>query len=331
MNSIAETSSAECHVHAPPAKSGAGEKRTRIVIAISATMMAAELLVGKLTNSLSLTADGWHMATHVGALSLTAVAYWFARTHSNKAHFAFGTGKIYALAGFTSSGFLVAAAISMTVAAFERLVTPEVVDFTDALPVAIIGLVVNFISAMILGSDAHAGHSHAGHSHEGHSHAGHDHAHPHDHSHHDAAGRAHNLRAAYLHVVADALTSVLAIVALLLGRQFGIFWADPVVALLGAALIFKWGTGLVIDSGKMLIDYGPDETVRNEVRGALEKTGVSTSVVDLHLWKASPDVLACVVTVAAEQPATLDDYKKAVLSAAPVSHLTVEIRPRLRA
>lgn len=296
-----------CTVHEAP-RSQQGETRTRWVVALTAVMMVAELVAGFLTNSLALLADGWHMATHVGALGITALAYWYARTRAGQTQFAFGTGKVYALAGYTSAGLLLAVAIGMIVESIHRFVTPEKVDFADAFPVAVLGLVVNLVSAWLLD---------VGHSHD-HAHEHHEHDHEHDH-HHD-----HNLRSAYLHVVADALTSVLAIAALLAGRYLGWIWVDPVVAMVGAAVILKWGLGLTRECARQLIDLDPSTKQRDRVKSALEKLG-DTRVEDLHLWRVGPNQLVCVVSVSSAEPRTLADYKQAAMDAAPIDHLTVEI------
>ncbi|HEY1088985.1 MAG TPA: CDF family Co(II)/Ni(II) efflux transporter DmeF [Archangium sp.] len=294
-----------CTVHAPPVATK-GEARTRLVVGLTAVMMVIELLVGWWTNSLALLADGWHMGTHVGALGISALAYWYARTRAGQTEFAFGTGKVYALAGYTSAGLLIAVAVGVIIESIHRFVAPEAVKFSEAFPVAVLGLVVNLVSAWLLD----VGHDH---SHD------HDHDHPHDHHHHDT-----NLRAAYLHVVADALTSLLAIGALLAGRYLGWTWIDPVVALFGAFVILKWGFGLVKETARQLIDLDPSQKHREQVKSALEGLQ-GTRVVDLHLWRVGPKQLVCMVSVASPQPKRLEEYRAAVMKAVPVDHLTVEI------
>lgn len=307
-----------CVVHEPPKDTHGGETRTRIVVGLTAVMMAAELAVGWWTNSLALLADGWHMGTHVGALGITAFAYWYARTRAGQTEFAFGTGKVYALAGFTSALLLILVALGVIAESVHRFVSPETVKFAEAFPVAVLGLVVNLLSAWLLGGGGDHGHSHA-HSHS-HDHAGHDHDHDHSHDHsHD-----HNLRAAYLHVVADALTSVMAIAALLIGRYLDWKWIDPVVALVGAVVILKWGYGLIKETGRQLIDLDPSTKHRDQVKTALEKFE-GTRVVDLHLWRVGPKQLVCVATISSTNPKSLAEYKAAVTAAAPVNHLTIEV------
>jgi cation diffusion facilitator family transporter len=299
-----------CAVHAPP-KPTAGESRARWVTGLTAVMMVLELVVGTWTRSLALTADGWHMMTHVGALGITALAYWYARTRAGQTQFAFGTGKIYALAGFSSAGLLLAVALGMVVESIRRFVTPETVDFADAFPIAVLGLLVNLVSAWLLDLSPAAA--------KGHQHA---HEHTHDHEHHHE--HDHNLRAAYLHVVADALTSVLAILALLAGRYYAWTWFDPVVALVGAAVILKWGLGLLAETGRQLVDLDPSTKQRDAVKAALEGLG-DTTVDDLHLWRVGPAQVVCVVSVSSISPRTLAEYKAAVTDAVKIDHLTVEI------
>ncbi len=328
-----------CSVRAPPKVSPSGEARTRWVVGLTAVMMFAELIAGYLTHSLALTADGWHMATHVGALGLSALAYWYARTRAGETRFAFGTGKVYALAGFTSSTLLVIVSFEMVSSGIHRLISPEAVDFADALPVAIIGLLVNIASAWLLDGAHSHGHDHSGHDHSKHDHAHHEHDHAsHDHDHGEQKqvqaealrravhekGHDHNLRAAYLHVVADALTSLLAIVALLAGRYYSLLWLDAVVAIVAALVILKWAWGLISDCARQLIDLGPSTALRDRVQTALEQVG-DTKVVDLHLWHVGPTQLVCVASVATSGAQTLGDYKRAVVAVVPVDHLTIEI------
>jgi cation diffusion facilitator family transporter len=294
-------------VHAPPEAKSA-EKRTRWVVYLTAGMMVAELVFGYSSRSLALVADGWHMMTHVGALGLSWLAYWYARTRAGEQRFVFGTGKVYALAGYSSAGLLMAVAIGMVVSAVERLVSPVEVNFGEALPVAIVGLLVNIASVWLLD----VGHDH-------------DHAHDHDHDHDHPHEHDHNLRAAYLHVVADALTSVLAIAAIVAGKWFHVGWLDAAVAMLGGVLIVRWGLSLMAQSARQLVDLAPSETNREAVRAALEKFE-GTQVADLHVWQVGPSQQVCVVAVVTTKPRTLDEYRAAALSAAKLSHLTVEIR-----
>ncbi len=299
-----------CRVHTP-VEQHRSEGRTRIVVAFTAAMMVAELIVGFWSNSLALLADGWHMLTHVGALGLAALAYWYARTRANDPRFTFGTTKLYALAGYTSAAFLICVAVVMAWEGVQRILAPQPVDFGVALPVAVLGLLANLVSVWILDV--------RGESHE-HAHA-HDHAHEHTHAH------DHNLRAAYFHVLADAATSVFAIVALLAGRYWNVPLLDPLVGIVAAAVIFRWGVGLIRDTLTQLLDLNPSEKTRAAIRSALEKLD-GTAVADLHLWSVGPQRLLCVVAVEARSPRTLEEYRQVVLAAAPVHHLTVEVRAR---
>ncbi len=307
MAELIEQQPPACAVHEPP-KSEKSEARTRWVVVLTVLMMVAELIGGYLTNSMALTADGWHMATHVGALGLTALAYWYARTRAGQTRFAFGTGKVYSLAGYTSAVFLLAVSGWVAYESVSRLVSPEAIRFAEALPVAVIGLVVNLVSAVLLGGDDH-GHSHA----EG---EAHDHAHDHT---------DHNLKAAYLHVMADAITSLLAIVALVAGRYFSVPWLDSAVGIVGSIMIARWGISLTAECARQLIDLHPLERQRAAVQSALEKLP-GTQVCDLHLWSVGPGRLVCVATVIGAPALPLDDYRQAALAAAPLAHLTIEVR-----
>jgi cation diffusion facilitator family transporter len=236
-----------------------GERRTMYVVLLTAMMMVGELIVGFLTGSVALKADGWHMGTHVGALGFTLVAYWYARRHAGNDAFSFGTGKVYALAGFTSGVLLVLVSIWLFKEGIERLIERGDVDYRDALPVAIIGLVVNLVSALLLSKGHTYGHHHHGHSH------GHDHDHDHDHDHHhdekplkakvEAGTIDFNLRAAYIHIMADALTSVLAIMALSLGLYSKKLWfLDPLMGIIGGFVIIWWSISLCRQASRQLLD-----------------------------------------------------------------------------
>ena len=300
------------HDHGAPSLDR-NERRTWMVAAITAGMMVVEIVTGTLTHSLALTADGWHMATHAGALGLSALAYWYARTRSRAESFTFGTGKVYALAGFSNAIVLVLVAALMIAEAARRLIVPEAVQFAEALPVAVIGLVVNVVSALLLdphhdkGSAENAG-----------DHAHHDHGH-HDHGHHD-----HNLSAAYLHVAADAVTSLLAIGALLGGRYFGLRFLDPLTAILGAVVILKWGFGLCRTTGLQLLDAVPAPGVAASIRSKLESID-DARVVDLRLWELGPGRRGCIVSIVTSTPRPLGEYRAAIFAAARVALLTVEI------
>lgn len=344
--------------HATTVSMERSERRTWLVVGISAVMMVLELVVGWTTSSLALFADGVHMATHVGALGLSGVAYWLARRWATHEAFTFGTGKVFALSGFTSAIILLATAAWMVVEAATRLFAPHDIAFGEALPVAIIGLVVNFVCALVLGHDhSHGeghGHSHghdhvAAHAHGAekhdhtekhadHDHDGHDHdhdGHGHDHDHHDHPAHApaqakakvedHNLNAARLHVLADALTSVLAIVALTLGYFFGWRFLDALVGLLGAAVVGRWAIGLTKSTAKQLLDVVPSLKESAVLRTRLEAID-DVAVADLHLWEMGPGQLGCIAKIVSSRPREPSFYRKVIRDAVKVSHLTVEVQ-----
>jgi cation diffusion facilitator family transporter len=306
------------HDRAVVAAAGRAERRTLAVVIITLAMMIAELVVGTITGSLALTADGWHMGTHAGALGLALVAYWFARTRAQSDAFTFGTGKVYALAGYSSGLLLAGVAVWMGVEGVMRLAERPVIDFADALPVAVVGLVVNLASALLLG------HAHApgqGHDHD-HDHDQ-DHAHDHDHD-HGHGHKDHNLRAAYVHVLADALTSVLAIVALVLGRWQGWWFLDPLMGVVGGVVIMVWSIGLCRAAARQLLDVVPDVEHEQTVRATLEAID-DVRVADLHVWELGPGQRSCIVSLVTSAPRDVDYYKQAILRAVPVAHLTIEI------
>lgn len=288
------------------------EARTRWVVAITATMMVGELIIGTLTNSMALTADGWHMATHAGALGMSAAAYWFARTRARESSFTFGTGKVYALAGYTSAVVLGLVAVLMLIESCRRLAHPLPIRFAEALPVAILGLLVNLASVKLLDADDHADHhddhdQHHGHGH-GHGHGGHD----------------HNLRAAYFHVLADAFTSVLAIAALIGGKYAGWSFLDPMMGIVGGLVILKWGIGLCRDSGRQLLDVVPSKQAAEAIRARVEELD-DARVADLHLWEIGPGRNGCIVSLVTAVPREAAFYRKAILSVSNLAHLTVEV------
>ena len=289
----------------------ANERRTWLVVALTSAMMVGEIAAGTFFNSMALLADGWHMATHAGALGISALAYRYARAHARDARFCFGTGKVGDLAGYTSAIVLGVVALLIGWEAVARLRTPLTIAFDEAIAVAALGLLVNVVSAAILARGHGQPHGH------GH---GHDHDHGHDHAHAD-----HNLRAAYLHVLADALTSVLALVALGLGRFLGARWLDPAMGLVGAVVIARWSVHLARDTGRVLLDVAPEGAVAGAIRRAVEaREGERVS--DLHLWRVGPGHVAAIVSVVSERGSSPDEVR-AILAAVPgVAHLTVEVR-----
>lgn len=305
------------------------ERRTWAVIALTATMMVAEISAGTIYGSMALLADGWHMSTHASALLITALAYRFARRHARNPRFTFGTGKLGDLAAFGSATVLAIVALLIGWESLVRLRSPVPISFDEAILVAVIGLLVNLVSAWLLKDDHshHHGHSH----HHAHDH-GHRHGHynDHDHDHGAAATRAgtrdNNLRAAYLHVLADALTSVLAIAALLAGRSYGWVWLDPVIGIVGALVILSWSWGLLRDSGSVLMDYLPDhEDLPAEVRAAIESE--HDEIVDLHVWQLGPGHHGAIIALKSTRPEPVEAYRARLRHIDELSHVTVEIHP----
>ncbi|MGB7398496.1 CDF family Co(II)/Ni(II) efflux transporter DmeF [Castellaniella sp.] len=294
------------------------ERKVWLVIALTAVMMLAEIIAGTVYGSMALVADGWHMSTHAGAMLIAVLAYRFARKHASNPRFSFGTGKLGDLAGFASAVLLAVVALLIGWESLLRLQHPISIDFNQATAVAALGLVVNLVCAWLLKDD---------HAHHGHHHAhGHDHSHHHDHDGHpaQASGRDNNLRAAYLHVLADALTSVLAIVALLVGRGYGWVWADPLMGIVGALVIVRWSWGLIRDSGSVLLDATTEGgQVQQEIRKALAPT--DAQITDLHVWQVGPGHFAAIVSLAAPQPQTPADYKALLAPIHELSHVTVEV------
>lgn len=285
------------------------ERRTRWVVAITAAMMVVELVIGTLTHSMALTADGWHMATHAGALGMSALAYWFARTRSKAEAFSFGTGKVYALAGYTSAVVLGVVALLMFVESARRLVHPEPIHFSEALPVAVIGLLVNLASVKLLDADDH---HHDTHDDDGSDGQG-------GHHHHD-----HNLRAAYMHVLADAFTSVLAIAALIGGRYAGWTFLDPLMGIVGGIVILRWSVGLCRGAARQLLDMVPSPALARSIRERLEVGDVR--VADLHLWELAPGRKGCIVSLVTDTPQDTAVYKSLLAGIEGLAHLTVEVQ-----
>ena len=303
------TDTAHRHGHDFDPGNPLGERGTRRVVLLTAAMMVVEIVAGWLTNSMALLADGWHMGTHVVALGIAAFAYWYARRHAADPRFAFGTWKVGVLAGFASAIVLGLVAAFMAYESAARVLNPVPIRYGDAILVAVIGLAVNLLSAWFLqGHDGH--HDHA-HDHGG----GHDHTHGHGHD--------LNLRAAYLHVLADALTSVLAIIALLGGQFFGWDFLDPVMGIVGALVISVWAWGLVRQTSRVLLDREMDAPVVQEIREALDDG--DAVIVDLHVWRVGPGTFACIVGLVAEHPLTPDEYKRRVQVHEELVHVTVEI------
>src|SRR6516164_5530332 len=300
------------------------ERRTWTVIALCAFMMVAEIVGGLLFGSIALIADGLHMSTHASALLLAALAYRFARRHVDDDRFSFGTGKFGDLAGFTSAIVLAMIALLIGYEAATRFIWPVPISFNEAIPIAALGLVVNIVSAILLsGGDHQHGHEH-GHHHE---YAGHDehHEQEHQHLHADrAAHRDNNLRAAVVHVLADAAVSILVIAGLVIGRLFGWTWMDPAVGLVGAVVIAAWAYTLIRDTGAILLDMTPDRGMAERMRATIETDG--DRLTDLHLWRLGPGHLGAIVSVATRQERGTDYYQALLGRFRALSHVTVEVQ-----
>jgi cation diffusion facilitator family transporter len=302
------------------------ERRTWAVIVLCTAMMIAEIGGGALFGSLALIADGLHMSTHAGALLLAALAYTFARKYAADPNFTFGTGKFGDLAGYSSAIVLAMIALLIGYEAVLRFFDPVPIAFNEAIPIAALGLLVNIASAWLLAGGHQHGHAHAhDHSHDhGHDHA-HDHPHDHGHDHvHERHHRDNNMRAAVVHVAADAAVSVLVIVGLLLARAFGWIWMDPLAGLIGALVIASWSLALIRDTGAILLDRMPDPGMAERVRHAIESDG--DRVIDLHLWRLGPGHLGAIVSVATSKPHEVTHYRERLAIFPDLSHVTVEVQ-----
>ncbi len=317
------------HEHVFDEGSQAAERGTRLVMWITLAMMFVEIFAGWWFNSMALLADGWHMSSHALAIGLSATAYVTARTYARDPRFAFGSWKIEVLAGFASAIVLLGVALMMALGSIDRIWFPQPIQYAEAIAVAVLGLVVNLVCALILGrahhhpptakqTSAHVAHEKpriditrtADHGH-GHGHGGH---------HHDL-----NLKSAYVHVIADAFTSVLAIVALLGGWWYGWSWLDPVMGLVGAVMVAVWARGLLADTGKVLLDREMDHPVVEEIREAIE-TSAQTRVTDLHVWRVGKQVFSCALTVVTQEPELTPEVVRQRLSVhEEIVHSTIEI------
>lgn len=303
------------HDHVFHQGSETAERSTRLVMWITAAMMVLEIGAGWLYNSMSLLADGWHMSSHALAIGLSATAYVAARTCAKDPRFAFGTWKIEVLAGFASALFLVGVAVMMVVGSLERLISPQEIHYQEAIAVGVLGLVVNIVCAWILGQAHH---------HDDHHHGAHGARGAHDaHGHHDL-----NLKSAYLHVVADAFTSVLAIVALLGGWLYGWSWLDPVMGIVGAVLVALWAKNLLLETGKVLLDREMDHPVVQEIREVVE-ADAQTRVTDLHVWRVGKKGFACALSVVTRDTRLTPQMLRERLAVhEAIIHSTIEIHQR---
>ncbi len=303
------------HEHRYPASDQRAERRTWQVVGVTAVMMIVEIAAGRIYGSMALLADGWHMGTHVAALGITAGAYWLARRYADDERFAWGTYKIEVLGGFSSALVLGMVGLEMVVESVERLWAPHEVHYDEALVVTVIGLVVNVACALLLGD------------------GGHSHTHDHDHVHNDdteCGGHGHehghdmNLRAAYVHVLADAFTSILAVVALFGGKVFGWSRLDPLMGLVGAGVIAVWAVGLVRQAGRALVDREMDHPLADAIRTTLEADG-ETRVTDLHIWRVGRGHFSAAVSVVSRSPHTADEYRARLACHKELIHLTIEV------
>jgi cation diffusion facilitator family transporter len=282
------------------------EGRTRLVLGLTLAMMVAEIAAGTVFNSMALLADGWHMASHAAALGIASLAYLYARRHAANETYSFGTGKVGDLAGFASALVLVVIAALMAWESGTRLLNPVRIAYEQAILVAAVGLVVNIVSALLLGDDPHDEHVH-------------EHVHDHHQSHRD-----HNFRAVYIHVVTDALTSLLAIIALVAGRFLGWAWLDPVMGLVGAAVITRWAWSLLGSTARVLLDAEPSPGLTAAVRTAIE-ADADNRIADVHIWRLGPGHLAAMITVVTRTPRPPAHYKALLRPIAGLSHVTVEV------
>lgn len=315
------------HEHVFDRGSAAAERGTRLVMWITLAMMVIEIFAGWWFNSMALLADGFHMGSHALAIGLSAFAYAAARRYALDPNFAFGTWKIEILAGYSSALLLLVVALLMVVGSVERLITPEEIGYQQAIGVAVAGLVVNVVSALILGQAHDHGHDH-GHEHgHGHAHAGHDDHHDDDHGH--EGHQDLNLKSAYVHVIADAVTSVLAIVALLGGWFYGLAWLDPLMGIVGAGLITVWARNLMVQTGRVLLDREMDHPVVAEIREAVE-TGPEqggTQVTDLHVWRVGRNAYSCALSVLTHDPRlTAAKIRDNLAQHEEIVHVTVEVQ-----
>jgi cation diffusion facilitator family transporter len=277
-----------------------GERQTLRVIALTGSMMVAEIVAGSVYGSMALLADGWHMASHASALGITAFAYVYARRHAHDARYSFGTWKVGVLGGYTSAVVLAVIAIWIAWESVGRLLAPVAIRFDEAIVVAWLGLAVNLVSAWMLRD--------------------HDHGPGPSHHHHD-----HNLRGAYLHVLADALTSATAIAALTAGKYLGWVWMDPTMGVVGSLVIARWSWGLLRDTSQILLDGAVDEHTAQKVRRALESDGDAVAA-DLHIWRIGPADCAAAITVVADRPREAEEYRRRIAAAAPsLTHVTLEV------
>lgn len=292
------------HSHDFGVDSAQNKSKVKIVFWLTTIIMILEIAAGTWSGSMALLADGWHMGTHSAAFLIAIFAYSYAKKNANNKSFSFGTGKVNYLGGFASAIALAIVALLMILESVQRIIEPNNIHFNEAIIVAVVGLIVNIVSAFILKDDHHH-HDHHGDS---------DHHHDHD----------HNMKAAYLHVLADALTSVLAIVALLTGKYMGIIWIDPVMGIVGAIVILHWSYGLIKESSTVLLDKSVDVSTFEKISQTLDKR--NTIINDIHVWKIASTHQAAILSVSSPSPLSTEEYKKILSESLPqISHVSVEI------
>jgi cation diffusion facilitator family transporter len=292
------------HSHDFSVKNDKGERRTLYVLILTAITMVVEIIAGSVYGSMALLADGWHMGTHVAAFFIAIFAYRYARKHADNPAFSFGTGKVNVLGGFASAVALAVVALVMLIESLQRIIDPHEIHFNEAIFVACIGLFINVVSAFLLKD----GHGHAHHHHHGH-----------DHHHHD-----HNLRAAYLHVLADAMTSLLAIVALVSGKYLGWNWLDPIMGIVGAIIITRWSYGLLKQSSPILLDTSIEEDYQQAIKETIENDS-DNRISDIHVWRVSANHYAAIIALVTHYPEPAEHYKKLLSEFHKLSHITVEV------
>ena len=294
------------HMHSYADDSAIAERRTRIVIGITGTMMVFEIVGGIVFNSMAVLADGWHMGTHVSAFLIAAIAYHYTRRHAADPHYSFGAGKVGALGGFASAVVLSVVAFLMAGESAYRFLFPSPIQFTEAIGIAAVALLVNLACALLLNVHHPHRHEHGNHGHD---------------AHHDL-----NLRAAYLHVLADAFTTLAAILALLGGRFCGWSWLDPAVGLVGSAVVFSWAYSLLRDTSGILLDRTPElSDLPDEIRRAVESDGDSV-ITDLHIWQVSAGKFAAIVSIVAHEPKSPEAYRELFCEHEELVHITVEVQ-----
>jgi cation diffusion facilitator family transporter len=289
------------HSHDFSVKNKKGEKRTQYVLILTAITMVVEIIAGSIYGSMALLADGWHMGTHVAAFLIAIFVYRYARKHANNPAFSFGTGKVNVLGGFASAIALAVVALVMLVTSLQRIIEPQSIHFNEAIIVASIGLFINVISAYLLKDN----HSHV---------HGHDHGHHHD----------HNLKAAYLHVIADAMTSVLAIVALVSGKYLGWDWLDPIMGIVGAIIITRWSYGLMMQTSPILLDASIEKDYQHAITETIESDS-DNRISDIHVWKVGANHYAVIIALVTHYPKPAVHYKKLLCNFHKLSHITIEV------